>query len=89
VEIRCGHSCMHSSVWRYRKGSQLYSPLFRCTDGSPPVCMFMTRPRINAQIATPSCGLFLTCRGKITRQKLHKICTYIQEQYTTDADFLY
>ncbi len=36
--------------------------------------------RINAWFPTPSCGLFLICRGKLNSQKLRKICTYIQRK---------
>jgi hypothetical protein len=31
--------------------------------------MIVPSSRINAQMAAPSCGLFLTCRGKINNKK--------------------
>jgi hypothetical protein len=54
--------------------------------------MFVTMPvpRINAQMATPSCRLFTTCREKINSEKFHKIFTYVYTgKYMMNADFLY
>ncbi len=49
--------------------------------------MTMPSSRINAQFATLSCGLLLTCRGKINNNIAAEICTFIQGQSTMNADF--
>ncbi len=57
-------------------GRMMYIYLVFVSGMMKQIYLFMTATgsRINAQIANPSCGLFLTNRGKLNSQKLHKVC---------------